>query len=138
MHTDSTFTAGNSNNYSAYAYLETEVGGPELIEKIKAQTSRNLSLDNMSEGLQKIHSEDPDERILGAIIFRRFLSKTTNPPIDEFINTGVIPKLLELFKNEPDNHYLRYEIAWTILNVASGTSSHVATLISFDVPLLLV
>ncbi|EPB77968.1 Armadillo/beta-catenin-like repeat protein [Ancylostoma ceylanicum] len=51
---------------------------------------------------------------------RRSLSRSKNPPVDEVIKSGLVNALVEALKVEDDK--VRFEAAWALTNVVSGTS----------------
>ena len=79
---------------------------------------------DLEENVAKIHG--PDEELLPCVTwFRKLLSIKRSPPIDEVIQSGVVPRLVELL-SVPD---LQLEAAWCLTNIASGTAKHTAAVI---------
>lgn len=74
---------------------------------------RNLSL--------AVVSENPQEQFQATQQLRKLLSVEHNPPIQEVIGTGVVPKLVELLKDisRPE---LQFEAEWVLTNIASGSA----------------
>jgi len=60
-----------------------------------------------------VEKQDATKRI------RQLLSIQENPPIQEVINAGVVPQLIDLLKRE-DIPEIQFESAWALTNIASG------------------
>jgi len=97
-------------------------GGGQSKKMLKKQLSELPSI------VQGVMSNDFKAQFEATISLRKLLTIEKNPPIDQVINSGVVPRLVEFLKKD-DQPSLQYESAWVLTNIASGTSDHTRVVI---------
>lgn len=85
-------------------------------------------LDELPSMVAGVWSENPQEQYEATTKFRKLLSLERNPPIEEVIKQGVIPRFVQFLQCQ-DFPKLQFEAAWALTNVASGTSEHTKVVI---------
>ena len=100
---------------AASRFVGAAVPPGTIVSKIK-QTKKDLM------------DDDPKKQLEAATHLRKLLSIEKNPPIQEVINSGVLPRLITFLKCH-NNPPLQFEAAWAITNIASGTSDHTCAVI---------
>jgi hypothetical protein len=92
------------------------------------QDCGSINLTNVAERLQElellvaaVRSNDPVRQLEATTKFRKLLSIEHNPPIQDMIDAGVVPRLVE-FLGSNDHPQLQFEACWALTNIASGSS----------------
>ncbi|RZC56136.1 hypothetical protein C5167_014998 [Papaver somniferum] len=111
-------------------------GNQQQDEQGCAITDRANQLVKIWTMIEDIWSDCPEAQLESTTAYRKLLSRECDPPIDEVVRAGVVPRFVE-FLARHDMPQLQFEAAWALTNVASGTSEHTLALINHGaVPLL--
>ncbi|NWI60448.1 IMA5 protein, partial [Calyptomena viridis] len=78
---------------------------------------------SLEEIVEAVNGNNPKLQLLATQATRRILSRQKDPPINQIIELGIIPRMVE-FLSHADNAALQFEAAWALTNIASGTSEH--------------
>lgn len=85
----------------------------------------------------KLLTLDFDKKLSTITKIRKMLSIEKNPPIQEILDSDVLPVLIQFIQEEKELQ-LKFEIAWIITNIASGTSEQTMELIKCGtIPILI-
>lgn len=84
--------------------------------------------EEMTQMISEVLSNDLEMQKSATARFRRLLSKEQNPPIEDVIACGVLPRFVEFLRSEDAN--LQFEAAWALTNVASGSSEQTQVVIN--------
>lgn len=95
----------------------------------KSAPDLQTRLKNVPNLAEALNSNDPARQLEAAVEFRKLLSIEKNPPIQTVINAGVVPRLVALL-GCVQHETLQFEAAWTLTNIASGTSEHTQHIIN--------
>ncbi|XP_060764836.1 importin subunit alpha-8 [Neoarius graeffei] len=77
----------------------------------------------IQEIIGNINSDCAERQVRGCQVARKLLSRERNPPLKEIVGAGLLDRFVE-FLGRNDNPTLQFEAAWSLTNVASGTSWH--------------
>jgi len=101
------------------------------------QITDNLFLENNLNFKNQMLTLDPEKKLANIVRIRKLLSKEENPPIQKILNADILSNLIQFLREDKDIQ-LKFEIAWIITNIASGTSEQTCQLINQGaVPILI-
>ncbi|CAG8603080.1 6636_t:CDS:2 [Funneliformis caledonium] len=98
-----------------------EIHEPKLI-------IRNLKIENFSEMVQGVYSNNLERQLISMRKFRKLLAEERVPPIQQIIDAGVIPKFVEFLQS---NHiHLKIESSWALKNILAGSIDHIKVVVN--------
>ncbi len=74
----------------------------------------------------KIYSENYSEQVVGLIYFRRLVS-CSQPPCMEILNSGALPRVVELLDRQRHMPKLGFECLWVLTNLVKMLPPFVVT-----------
>ncbi|KAL2945291.1 Importin subunit alpha-1a [Bienertia sinuspersici] len=90
--------------------------------------SADKKIESLPQMVAGVCSDDGNAQLDATTHFRKLLSIERNPPIEEVVQSGVVPRLVE-FLGRDDFPQLQFEAAWALTNIASGTSENTKVVI---------
>lgn len=80
-------------------------------------------IENLPQMVAGVYSEDRSAQLETTTQFGKLLSIERNTPIEEVVQSGVVPRFIE-FLGRDDFPKLQFEATWALTNIASGTSEN--------------
>lgn len=114
------------SNKSRYDQLSKKRG-----KQFDDNQTNQFSLEKLLEHAQYIRTHPAAESLDAIQYFRKVLTIENKPPIDEVIQTGLIPHFVYLLEMD-DNPTIQFEVAWILTNVTSGSAAQTEVVVGYN------
>ncbi|KAL1565137.1 Inositol monophosphatase 1 [Salvia divinorum] len=104
---------------------------PQQFQPAVSVPQLDKKLESLPAMIAGIWSNDATLQLEATTQFRKLLSIERNPPIEEVIKSGVVPRFVEFLVRD-DYPQLQFEAAWALTNIASGTSDNTKVVIDHN------
>uniref|UniRef100_A0A9J7Z8X5 Importin subunit alpha n=1 Tax=Cyprinus carpio carpio TaxID=630221 RepID=A0A9J7Z8X5_CYPCA len=101
----------------------SSVGDEEPLSPEYNTDNKQVISEAIQEIVANVNNECPEKQRQGCQAARKLLSRERNPPLKEIVEAGLLTRFVE-FLGRNDDPTLQFEAAWSLTNVASGTSWH--------------
>ena len=101
-------------------------------DKASVKTTAPPTTEDLGAATNMVITGDFDTKLVAIQQFRRWLSMERSPPIQDVINSGVLPHFVK-FLSMDSRSDLQFEAAWCLTNIASGNSQQTNTVIEAGV-----
>ncbi|CAI0467121.1 unnamed protein product [Linum tenue] len=100
----------------------------QLSATLPGAMEKKVQLESLPSLVAGVTSDNGNLQLEATTQFRKLLSIERCPPIEEVIQSGVVPRFVEFLMRE-DFPQLQFEAAWALTNIASGTSENTKVVI---------
>ncbi|XP_059437287.1 importin subunit alpha-like [Corylus avellana] len=101
---------------------------PSSLAANRTSERAETKLESLPEMIGGVWSEDKSLQLEATTHFRKLLSIERSPPINEVVQSGVVPRFVD-FLGRDEFPQLQFEAAWALTNIASGTSENTRVVI---------